>query len=107
VTRERGDPLPDARFVEQLDSEEISAALAGLPEEYRTVATLYFVDDLSYQEIAEVLNRPIGTVRSRLHRGQKMLMQTLWALAVERGIVQPSEPEPTTSASSSQRRWRW
>jgi RNA polymerase sigma-70 factor (ECF subfamily) len=93
VTREYGDPLPDARFIDQLDSEEISAALADLPEEYRVVATLYFVDDLSYQEIAEVLNRPIGTVRSRLHRGRKMLMQKLWDLAVERGIVRPLQQE--------------
>ena len=89
ITREYADPLPDARFVDQLDSEEIAAALAALPEGYRVVATLYFVDDLSYQEIAEVVSRPIGTVRSRLHRGRKMLMQTLWQLAVERGIVKP------------------
>jgi RNA polymerase sigma-70 factor (ECF subfamily) len=90
VTREHSDPLPDARFVDQLDGEEIAAALANLPEEYRVVATLYFMDDLSYQEIAEVVDRPIGTVRSRLHRGRKMLTQRLWELAVERGIVKPA-----------------
>ena len=90
VTREHSDPLADARFVDQLDGEEIAAALANLPEEYRVVATLYFMDDLSYQEIAEVVDRPIGTVRSRLHRGRKMLTQRLWELAVERGIVKPA-----------------
>lgn len=78
---------PEARTVQHLDAAEIQGALLSLPEEYRTVATLYFVDDLSYQEIADVVQRPIGTVRSRLHRGRKLLMQKLWALAEERGIV--------------------
>lgn len=84
-------PAPaDVAFISRLDTEEISAAMARLPEEYRTVCTLYFVDDLAYQEIAEIVGRPIGTVRSRLHRGRKLLMQSLMALAVERGLV--SEP---------------
>jgi RNA polymerase sigma-70 factor, ECF subfamily len=78
---------PEAEAIRQLDAAEIQAALLSLPEEYRTVATLYFVDDLSYQEIAAAVNRPIGTVRSRLHRGRKMLMRILWQLAEERGIV--------------------
>lgn len=93
VTREYGDPLPDAEFITRLDTGEISAALASLPDDYREVATLYFVEDLSYQEIADVVNRPIGTVRSRLHRGRKILMEKLWALAEERGIVQRTEEE--------------
>jgi RNA polymerase sigma-70 factor (ECF subfamily) len=93
VSREHGDPLPDAAFVDRLDAEEISAALASLPEEYREVATLYFVEDLSYQEIADILGRPIGTVRSRLHRGRKALMRALWSLAEERGIVRKAVEE--------------
>jgi RNA polymerase sigma-70 factor (ECF subfamily) len=87
VTRELGSPTPDLALFTELDTQEISAALASLPDEYRTVATLYFVEDLSYQEIATVVGRPIGTVRSRLHRGRKMLMRKLWELAEERGIV--------------------
>lgn len=78
---------PEAEVIRQLDAAEIQAALLSLPEEYRTVATLYFVDDLSYQEIATAVRCPIGTVRSRLHRGRKMLMRQLWQLAEERGIV--------------------
>lgn len=78
---------PEADAIRQLDAAEIQAALLGLPEEYRTVATLYFVEDLSYQEIAAAVGCPIGTVRSRLHRGRRILMQQLWALAEERGIV--------------------
>ena len=91
LTREYGDPLPDAQFIIKLETAEITAALAELPAEYREVATLYFVEDLSYQEIAEVVNRPIGTVRSRLHRGRKLLIRKLWHLAEERGLVRREE----------------
>jgi RNA polymerase sigma-70 factor (ECF subfamily) len=52
------------------------------------VATLYFIEDFSYQQIAEVLECPVGTVRSRLHRGRRLLQKALWEVAVERGIVQ-------------------
>ena len=52
---------------------------------------LYFIDDLSYQQIAESVGCPVGTVRSRLHRGRRMLQKTLWRVAQERGIV-PATP---------------
>ena len=80
-----GDPA--AAILDRFDSERVEEALDRLPEEYRTVATLYFVDDLAYQQIAEVLACPIGTVRSRLHRARRMLQKALWDIAVERGIV--------------------
>jgi RNA polymerase sigma-70 factor, ECF subfamily len=51
------------------------------------VCTLYFMEDFAYHEIADVLGIPVGTVRSRLHRGRKMLQKLLWALAEEAGIV--------------------
>jgi RNA polymerase sigma-70 factor (ECF subfamily) len=73
--------------MERLDAEQIGAAVDALPQEYRVVATLYFVQDLSYQEIAEVLDVPVGTVRSRLHRGRRMLQKALWVIAEERGIL--------------------
>jgi RNA polymerase sigma-70 factor (ECF subfamily) len=93
ISRDMSDPLPDAEFITQLDTAEIADALASLPEDYRVVSTLYFIEDMSYQEIAETVGRPIGTVRSRLHRGRKLLMQKLWDLAVERGIVRPAARE--------------
>jgi len=79
-----GDPA--ATILDRLDAERVGEALDSLPEEYRAVATLYFIDDLSYQQIAEVLHCPVGTVRSRLHRGRRMLQKALWDLAVERGL---------------------
>jgi RNA polymerase sigma-70 factor (ECF subfamily) len=84
------DSDPASAIMDKLDTEQVSAALKELPEEYRLVATLYFIEDFSYQQIAEVLECPVGTVRSRLHRGRRMLQKALWDLAVERGIVRPA-----------------
>jgi len=82
---------PDAdtatALVDRLDSELVQKALDALPEEFRTVATLYFMEDLSYQEIAEIVGVPVGTVRSRLHRGRRLLQRRLWQVALDSGIV--------------------
>ena len=78
---------PASAIMDRLDTEQVSEALEALPTEYRVVATLYFIEDFSYQQIAEVLECPVGTVRSRLHRGRRMLQKALWDVAVERGIV--------------------
>jgi len=83
---ERSDD-PATALMARLDTEQVSAAIESLPEEYRVAATLYFVQDFSYQEIAEVLGVPVGTVRSRLHRGRRILQKTLWRVAEERGII--------------------
>lgn len=66
-------PDPAAQLLDKLGAQRIVDAVNLLPEEYRTVSTLYFMDDLSYKEIARVLQCPVGTVRSRLHRGRKLL----------------------------------
>lgn len=82
-------PDPAAQLLDKLGTERIVAAIGRLPEEYRVVSTLYFMEDLSYEEIARVLQCPVGTVRSRLHRGRKMLQKALWQIAEEDGIVRP------------------
>jgi RNA polymerase sigma-70 factor (ECF subfamily) len=51
------------------------------------VCNMYFIEDFTYREIADMLGIPIGTVRSRLHRGRKLLQKQLWELAVREGIV--------------------
>lgn len=81
------EPDPAAALMDRLDTEQVTEALDALPTEYRVVATLYFIEDFSYQQIAEVLGCPVGTVRSRLHRGRRMLQKALWEVAEERGIV--------------------
>jgi RNA polymerase sigma-70 factor (ECF subfamily) len=83
----RPDGDPAANTIARMAEDDVARALAALPEEFRTVATLYFIDDLSYQEIADILGVPIGTVRSRLHRGRHMLQKQLWKVAEELGIV--------------------
>ena len=70
-----------------LEAEAVQRAVDNLPEEFRTAAALYFIQDMSYQEIAETLGIPIGTVRSRLHRGRALLQKQLWHLAQDHGIV--------------------
>ena len=64
-------------------STEIQAAIAALPEEFRVPVVLCDVADQSYEDIARMLDVPIGTVRSRLHRGRKLLRGEL----VARGVV--------------------
>ena len=80
-------PDPAAQLLDKLGTERVVAAINRLPDEYRIVSTLYFMEDLSYEEIARVLQCPVGTVRSRLHRGRKMLQKSLWQIAEEDGIV--------------------
>jgi RNA polymerase sigma-70 factor, ECF subfamily len=78
---------PATLVISRLGEERVSQAIGELPEEFRVVCTLYFMNDASYQEIAEILECPVGTVRSRLHRGRRMLQKALWCLAEEQGIV--------------------
>ena len=78
---------PAASIMDRIGTEQVAEALEALPTEYRVVATLYFMEDFSYQQIAEMVGCPVGTVRSRLHRGRRMLQKALWEIAEERGIV--------------------
>lgn len=78
---------PAAAMMDRFDSQQVSEALDALPEEYRVVSTLYFMQDFSYQQIADMVGCPVGTVRSRLHRGRRMLQKSLWRVAEEYGIL--------------------
>jgi RNA polymerase sigma-70 factor, ECF subfamily len=78
---------PASLLLERLGTERVTDAIGQLPEEFCSVCTLYFVEDFTYQEIADVLTVPVGTVRSRLHRGRRMLQKALWNVAEEAGIV--------------------
>lgn len=71
----------------QLLDDDVSKALETLPEEFRTVVILCDIEGLTYEEIAEFLQIPVGTVRSRLHRGRKLLYTRLYNYAKERGFV--------------------
>jgi len=75
---------PAGAVLGQMGVEQIMAAIEALPDEYRAAAVLYFVEDLTYEEIASALACPVGTVRSRLHRGRKLLQRALWEIAGDR-----------------------
>ena len=72
---------------EMFTDDEVKAALEELPENFRIPVLLADVEDFSYKEIAEMLDIPIGTVMSRLHRGRKAMQKRLLDYAVERGMV--------------------
>jgi len=77
--------------VEVLDSfvdTDVIEALESLPDNFRMPVLLADVEGFSYKEIAEMLDIPIGTVMSRLHRGRKALQKKLWHVAEERGITE-------------------
>jgi RNA polymerase sigma-70 factor, ECF subfamily len=72
------DRIPDA---------DVKAALESIPENFRLAVLLADVEGFSYKEIAEIMDVPIGTVMSRLHRGRKGLERALWDTAKERGLI--------------------
>jgi RNA polymerase sigma-70 factor (ECF subfamily) len=66
---------------------EIKDAIEALPEQFRMAVLLADVEGFSYKEIADILDIPIGTVMSRLHRGRKSLQKTLYEFGRSRGLV--------------------
>lgn len=73
-------------FSKLLD-DDISSAITELPEDFRTVIILSDIEGFTYEEIADFVDCPIGTVRSRLHRARKMLYAKLYDYAKEKGFV--------------------
>ena len=77
---------PEQEFLDKLLGEDLDRALAALPEHYRIVVVLADIEGLKYAEIAESLDVPVGTVRSRLARARSALQQTLWEVARDHGL---------------------
>src|SRR3546814_17521389 len=75
--------------------DEVKRAVEELPENFRMAVLLADVEGFSYKEIAEILDIPIGTVMSRLHRGSKGLEKALYEFAVKRRLAEPV-PNPAT-----------
>ena len=68
---------PDNIYELRERSQELKEHLSTLPEHYRIIVICYFFEELTYQEIADLLDQPIGTVKSRLHRGIQLLRQQM------------------------------
>ena len=88
------DSDPEGAFFQSIVDEEILEAIDALPGEYRMAVVLSDLEDLSYNEIAEVMEIPVGTVKSRLFRGRRQLLrgrrqlqQQLYEYAVEMGYI--------------------
>jgi RNA polymerase sigma-70 factor, ECF subfamily len=79
-------------FLAHFQDEDVRSALLALPEIQRVPLVLLYVEDLSYQELADMLDCPVGTVMSRLHRGRKALERALWECACRRGLVKAGTP---------------
>jgi len=77
----------EADMLDGFVDEDIIESLESLPENFRLPVLLADVDGFSYKEIAEMLDIPIGTVMSRLHRGRKALQRKLWNVAEARGLT--------------------
>jgi len=78
---------PENQALRPIVEEEIHRALAELPEEFRLAVVLSDVEELSYKEIADVMDCSVGTVMSRLHRGRRLLQKRLYDHAVCLGIA--------------------
>ncbi len=87
---------PEQKFLNRLLREDLREAVRSLPLDYRLVVVLADVEGLSYREIADALEVPIGTVRSRLSRGRARLQETLWSHAVEAGLREDETPTGTS-----------
>jgi RNA polymerase sigma-70 factor (ECF subfamily) len=72
----------------ELIDDDVSRALERLPEDFRTVVLLCDVEGFTYEEIANMLDVPIGTIRSRLHRGRNLLKSQLMEYARKRGFAE-------------------
>jgi RNA polymerase sigma-70 factor, ECF subfamily len=84
---------PERDFFSAFLDEEVMREVDALPESFREVVVLSDLEGLTYPELAEVLGLPMGTVKSRLYRGRRMLQQSLYRYALEMGYVRPKERE--------------
>jgi RNA polymerase sigma-70 factor (ECF subfamily) len=86
-------------LLDVLTEDEVREAVESLPENFRLAVLLADVEGFSYKEIAEILDIPIGTVMSRLHRGRRALQKRLYEFAVGRGLVDAPGEEPVGAAA--------
>jgi RNA polymerase sigma-70 factor, ECF subfamily len=80
---QEGDVEDEQRIVERLSQDSVVQALSSVPHNFRDVLVLVDIGDFSYQDAAQILDVPIGTVMSRLHRGRRILKKELAETAVE------------------------
>jgi len=87
----------EAEAIDRMPASVVKDALQSIPEDFRLAVYFADVEGFAYQEIADIMKTPVGTVMSRLHRGRRLLRELLADYARERGI---STPEATTVRSN-------
>ena len=90
LTQGRTARSAEAEAIDHLPDSDVKAALQSIPEDFRLAVYLADVEGFSYQEIADIMKTPVGTVMSRLHRGRRLLRDLLADYARERGIAVPA-----------------
>lgn len=78
---------PEKQLFSKIFDDDVKRAIENLPEDFRIVVVLSFLEGFSYQEIADIADLQLGTVKSRLHRGRKLLQKELFDYAIKNGYV--------------------
>ncbi|MEW5995746.1 MAG: sigma-70 family RNA polymerase sigma factor [Candidatus Zixiibacteriota bacterium] len=81
---------PEQELFAKIFDDDIKKAIENLPEDFRLVVVLSFLEGFSYQEIADIMDLQLGTVKSRLHRGRKLLQKALLDYAKRNGYIKGS-----------------
>ena len=87
-------------LMDMFSEAEVKAAVDALPEQFRMAVLLADVEGFSYKEIASILDIPIGTVMSRLHRGRKNLQKALYEFATTQGLI-TDDDEPVEASGGT------
>jgi RNA polymerase sigma-70 factor (ECF subfamily) len=96
LTQGRSTRSAEAEAIDHLPDSDVKAALQSIPEDFRLAVYFADVEGFSYQEIADIMKTPVGTVMSRLHRGRRLLRDLLADYARERGITVPAPATRST-----------
>lgn len=94
---------PETIVLDSLVDSDITEAIDDLPEQFRLAVVLSDLEGFSYAEMAEIMDVPLGTVMSRLHRGRKALQKRLWEIAKDRGIVKGPRQDGDRARSQGDR----
>jgi RNA polymerase sigma-70 factor (ECF subfamily) len=78
---------PEQEFFAKIFDDDVKKAIEELPDDFRLVVVLSFLEGFSYEEIAEIADLQLGTVKSRLHRGRKLLQRKLFDYAIKNGYI--------------------
>ena len=96
VTQGRSTRSAEAEAIDHLPDSDVKEALQSIPEDFRLAVYLADVEGFSYQEVADIMKTPVGTVMSRLHRGRRLLRERLADYARDRGYA-ATEPTPRSA----------